>query len=260
MLPTMPFAFVLAVLTPPTAGTTTFKYQVVQRMEQEVDASSVGQGKQSFVVKTTSFIAITLADSAGGKAMKVVVDSVRADSLPPQMPSDSFVKKAKGASFTGFMDATGKVSNVKSSGVEVQGLQMEALLRDMFPRYRKGMKAGDTWTDTTSSATKIGGGELQVRAITTYKAGAQETVAGMKATRLDASIASQLAGTQNTPGGPADIAGAGNGTWNYFLGPNNEFLGGTGSNTSNLSVTIVAAQTLTLPVTLRQTTDIKLLR
>jgi hypothetical protein len=260
MLLTTTIALLLAAPTPPAAGTTTIKYQVTQRMEQEVDASGVGGGKQSFVVKTTSFIAVTLTDSAGGRAMRVVVDSVHADSLPMGMPADSLVKKAKGSTFTGFVDASGKVSNVKASGDAVQGLQLESLLRDMYPRTRKGMKAGDTWTDTTTSTNKIGGGEMNVRSVTTYKAGGAQTVAGLKATQLDAIVASQIAGSQATPGGQADIEGTGTGTWNYFVGPNNEFLGGTGASTSNLSVTIVGPQTATLPVTLKQSTDIKVLR
>ena len=261
MLPTTTISFLLAALAPHVAGTTTtIRYQVTQRMEQEVDASGVGGGKQAFVIKTTSFIAVTLTDSAGGKAMKVVVDSVRADSLPPGRPGDSLVKKAKGATFTGFVDASGKVTDVKSQGESLQGLQLESLLRDMYPRTRKGLKTGDTWTDTTTSNNKIGGGEMSARTITTYKAGASESVAGVKATRLDANITSVIAGSQATPGGSADIEGTSTGTANYLVGPNSEFLGGTSNSTSNLSVTILGAQTATLPVLLKQTVDIKVLR
>jgi hypothetical protein len=260
MLPTTAISLLLAAVTPLAAPPTTLKYQVTQRMEQEVDASGVGGGKQSFVVKTTSFIAVTLTDSAGGRAMKVVVDSVRADSLPPGLPADSLAKKARGATFTGFVDANGKVTDMKSSGEPVPGLQLESLLRDMYPHTRKGMKQGDTWTDTTTANNKIGNGEMNVRAVTIYKAGASETVAGMKATRLDATVASQIAGTQATQAGSADIEGTGTGIWNYLVGPNNEFLGGTGTSTSNLSVTILGAQAATLPVTLKQSVDIKVLR
>lgn len=260
MLPTATVSLLLAALTTHVAGSTTLKYQVTQRMEQEVDASGVGGGKQMFVVKTTSFIAVTLTDSAGGKAMRVVVDSVRADTLPPGFPADSLTQKAKGATFTGYMSATGKVSDLKGNAETLQGLQMESLLRDMYPRTRGSLKTGDTWTDTTTTNNKIGGGDMSARAITTYKAGASETVAGMKATRLDAVVTSVIAGSQATPGGSADIEGTSNGTANYFLGPNQEFLGGSSNSTSNLSVTILGAQAATLPVVLKQAVDIKVLR
>jgi hypothetical protein len=260
MLPTTTISLLLAALAPHLAGTTTTRYQVTQRMEQEVDASSVGGPKQAMVVKTTSFIAVTLTDSASGKAMKVVVDSVRADSLPPGLPADSLIKKAKGAIFTGFVDASGKVTDLKGGGESLQGLQMESLLRDMYPRVRKGIKTGDAWTDTTTTNNKIGGGEMSARTITNYKAGANETVAGLKATRLDANFSSVIAGSQATAGGSADIEGTGTGTANYFVGPNNEFLGSTSNSTSNLSVTILGAQTATLPVSLKQMVDIKVLR
>jgi hypothetical protein len=260
MLPTTTISLLLAALTTHVAGSSTLKYQVTQRMEQEVDASGVGGGKQMFVVKTTTFIAVTLTDSAGGKAMRVVVDSVRADSLPPGFPADSLAQKAKGTTYTGFVDASGKVSDLKGSGEALQGLQMESLLRDMYPRTRKPLKTGDSWTDTTTSNNKIGGGEMNARAITTYKAGASESVAGMKATRLDAVVSSVIAGSQATPGGSADIEGTSQGTANYFLGPDNEFLGGTSNSISNLSVTILGPQTATLPVLLKQTVDIRVLR
>ena len=71
MLPTTTISLLLAALAPHVAGTTTTRYQVTQRMEQEVDASGVGGGKQGFVVKTTSFIAVTLTDSAGNAASTV---------------------------------------------------------------------------------------------------------------------------------------------------------------------------------------------
>jgi hypothetical protein len=260
MLPTTTVSLLLAALATHVAGTMTLKYQVTQRMEQEVDASGVGGGKQMFVVKTTSFIAVTLTDSAGGKAMRAVVDSVHADSLPPGFPADSLSQKAKGVTYTGFVDANGKVSELKGNGEALQGLQMESLLRDMYPRTRKALKTGDAWTDTTTTNNKIGGGEMSARAITAYKAGASETMAGMKAMRLDAVITSVIAGSQATPGGSADIEGTSNGTANYFLGPNNEFLGGSSNSTSNLSVTILGAQAATLPVLLKQSVDIKVLR
>lgn len=260
MLPTTTVSLLLAALAPHVAGSTTLKYQVTQRMEQEVDASGVGGGKQMFVVKTTSFIAVTLTDSAGGKAMRVVVDSVHADTLPPGFPADSLSQKAKGTTYTGYVDANGKVSELKGGGEALQGLQMESLLRDMYPRTRGSFKPGDTWTDTTTTSNKIGGGEMSARAITTYKAGASETVAGMKATRLDAVVTSVIAGSQATPGGSADIEGTSNGTANYYVGPSNEFLGGSSTSTSNLSVTILGAQAATLPVLLKQTVDIKVLR
>jgi hypothetical protein len=260
MLPTATVSLLLAALTTHIAGSTTLKYQVTQRMEQEVDASGVGGGKQMFVVKTTSFIAVTLTDSAGGKAMRVVVDSIHADTLPPGFPADSLAKKAKGVSFTGFVDANGKVSELKGNAEALQGLQMESLLRDMFPRTRGSFKPGDAWTDTTTTNNKIGGGEMSARAITNYKAGASETVAGMKATRLDAVVTAVIAGSQATPGGSADIEGTSNGTAKYFLGPNQEFLGGSSASTSNLSVTILGAQAATLPVVLKQAVDIKVIR
>ena len=48
-----------------------------------MDATALGGGKQGFVVKTTSYVQLTLTDSTGGRSVKVLVDSIHGDSLPP---------------------------------------------------------------------------------------------------------------------------------------------------------------------------------
>lgn len=242
-------ALALAALAPTLPPTVT-KYKIVQRLEQEVDATSLGGPKQSTVIKTTSFITVTLADSAKGKAMKVVIDSVTADSLPAMLPADS-IKAARGMTYTGWIDEAGKVQNVKSTGKQVPGLQLEGLLKEMWPRMRTGTKVGDAWTDTTTSSNNIGGGELTTRSISSYKASKVEKVGSVSATRLDATVATQLAGSQAAGGGTADIEGSGTGTGYLLMAPDGRYLGGEMNGTNNLTVTLIGAQSGTIPVTLK---------
>ena len=65
----------------------TSKYRVDQSLTQEVDGSAEGQGKQTLRFSTSAFVTVTLADSAGGRTMKVVLDSVRGDSATPIPPA-----------------------------------------------------------------------------------------------------------------------------------------------------------------------------
>ncbi|MCU0619890.1 MAG: hypothetical protein MUC69_00125 [Gemmatimonadales bacterium] len=243
-----------ALLLPPT----TTRYQVVQRLQQEIDATGLGGGKQSVVIKTTSFIAVTLSDTVGGKAMRVVVDSIKADSLPPGFPADSLTK-AKGAVFTGFIDAIGKVSEVKAQGASVAGVQLEGFLREMYPRTKGTVKIGDAWTDTTTSSNPIGNGEMSTRSITKFRATASEKMAGVTTTRIDADFTTAMAGSQATPGGSADIEGTGTGTAHYYMAADGRLMGGESKSTSNLSVTVLGQQSATLPVTIEQSVSVKAL-
>lgn len=254
MLPGLTTAAIALAALAPHLPVTTTKYKVTQRLEQEIDATSLGGGKQSMVIKTTSFLTVTLTDSASGRALRVVVDSVQPDSLPPMLPADSLKAAAKGLVFTGFIDAAGKVQNVKAQGdTKLQGLQLESMVRDMWPQLKSGLKVGDAWTDTTTSTNAIGGGDMTTRAITNYKASGTEKVGSATATRLDATSTSQLAGSQAAGGGTADIEGTSTGTGYFLVGPGGQLLGGANSSTSNLTITLIGPQSGSIPVTIKQT-------
>ena len=75
----------------------TMRYRIDQSLTQEVDATAAGQGKQALTFKTRSFVTVTLTDSAGGRSMRVVVDSMQGDSTTP-IPATVF-DSARGAVF-----------------------------------------------------------------------------------------------------------------------------------------------------------------
>ena len=115
----------------PHAASVTARYKVAQRIFQEVDATALGGGKQGFVVKTTSYVQLTLTDTTGGRSVKVLVDSIHGDSLPPGAPAD-MLTKAAGVVVTGFVDGKGKLSNVKASS-DAGGLQLTSLVQQLMP-------------------------------------------------------------------------------------------------------------------------------
>ena len=89
----------------------TVKYRVDQSLTQEVDATSAGQGKQTLQFTTSTFVTVTLTDSAGGRTMKVVIDSVKGDStapIPPDKPAGaSDVSSGCAAAGAGVLVAAG---------------------------------------------------------------------------------------------------------------------------------------------------------
>lgn len=238
-------------LPPPSPGSTT-RYKVAQRIHQEVDATALGGAKQGFVVKTTSYVQLTLTDTTGGRSVKVVIDSIHGDSLPPQAPAD-MLTKAAGVVVTAFVDAKGKVSNVKASS-DAGGLQLTSLAQQLLPPIPARLKVGDAWTDTTETTSAMSG-SMVTRTVTNFKVTGTETRGAVKASKVDGAFSSSIAGTQETPSGSADIEGTGTGTASYFVAPDGKLLGGTSNTTSNLSVTL-AAQGATLPLVLSQSVEI----
>jgi hypothetical protein len=233
------------------AGSVTTRYKVAQQVTQDVDATAAGGPKQHSVVKFTSYVVLTLTDTTGGRSIRMVIDSIHGDSLPAGAPAE-MLAKAKGAVVTGFVDAKGKVSGVKANG-DAGGLPLTNLVSHLVPPMRPPLKLGDAWTDTTSSDNDAPG--MSTRTVTNYKVTGAETRSGVKASKVDGAFSSSIVGTQETPGGSADIDGTGTGTVTYFIAPDGKVVGGTASSTSNLNVTL-AAQGVSLPVVLSTSVEI----
>ena len=246
-------AFALSAATPNQHANVTSRYKIEQVSTQDIDATAAGGPKTSSTTKLTSFVSITLGDTTGGHTLKAVVDSINADSgsvLPKPM-----LDSLKGSVFNAFVGPNGRVTNVKSTTQNPAGAQVIGLLTELYPRTRPGMKTGDAWTDTTENANNLPNGSMNVRTVTNYKASGNEPHEGIKAAKIDAAFSSSMAGSQETPGGTANIEGTGSGTATYFVAPDGRYLGGTRSLTSALSVTGAFAPQ-PIPVNLKQTTTI----
>jgi hypothetical protein len=213
---------------------TTSRYRVDQTVEQVVDASAMGGNEQRQRFTVSTFLTVTLADTAGGKTVHAVVDSMRGDSATP-VPA-AVLDSARGVALHGFLASGGRLGEVKSLTATPLEPQLTGVVRQLFPPVRPGAKVGDGWADTTESSSPGGGGTMSVRRVTTYKATGSETRAGVKALRIEAEFTASVNGTQQTPSGPATLQGTGTGKESYFLAPDGRYLGGTSSQTSKLTI------------------------
>jgi hypothetical protein len=130
------------------------KYRIDQSMSQEMDATPAGGPRQKIAFTTSSFITVRLADSAGGKVMRVVVDSLRGDSAVP-IPA-AVLDSARGAEFHGFVAKSGKPSGLQPVRSNPAAVQIQGLLSDFFPWIKAGLKVGDSWADTTAKTDATG--------------------------------------------------------------------------------------------------------
>lgn len=235
----------------------TTKYRIDQSLSQEIDATAAGGAKQSISFNTSSFITVTLADSAGGKVMTVRVDSLRGDSATPIPPA--VLDSARGAEFHGFVERSGKPLGLEPAAGASAAAQIQGLLSDFFPWVRTGLKVGDSWTDTTAKVNGVGADSVTVRRVSAYKAAASETRGSRKAVRITEDFTSSVAGTQPTPSGPARIEGSGSGKGSYYVGTDGRYLGGDWQQQSSLKISGSFAPE-PLPITIVQRTKVTTLK
>jgi hypothetical protein len=235
----------------------TTKYRIDQSLSQEIDATAAGGAKQSISFSTSSFITVTLADSAGGKVMTVRVDSLRGDSATPIPPA--VFDSARGAEFRGFVERSGKPLGLEPVTGTSAAAQIQGLLSDFFPWIRTGLKVGDSWTDTTAKVNGVGADSITVRRVSAYKASGNEVRGSRKAVRITEDFTSSVAGTQPTPSGPAMIEGTGSGKGSYFVGTDGRYLGGDWQQQSSLKISGSFAPE-PLPITIVQKTRVTTLK
>lgn len=234
------------------------RYRVDQTLTQEADGSAMGGGKQSIRFTTSSFVTVTLADSAGGKAIRVVVDSMRGDSATP-IPRP-VLDSARGAEFRGFVSPRGKLDGLEATaGGTSPGARVQGLLADFFPWTRAGLKAGQRWTDTTARSTGSGTDSVTVRRVTAYRTAAGARRGAPDAVRVSSDFTSSVGGTQATPNGPAKLEGSGAGSGTYFVGPDGRYLGGDWRQRSELKISGSFAPQ-PLPISVVQTIKVTPLR
>jgi hypothetical protein len=247
----------LVAATPASRAPLTTKYRVDQTLTQDIDATSAGKGKQSLSFSTSSFITLTFADSADGRTVRVVVDSMRGDSTAP-VPAAVF-DSAKGAEFRAFLSGTGKLSELEAVNVSPAASRVQGFISDFFPWVKAGVKSGERWADTSSRATTDGTDSVVVRRVNSYRVLGSETHAARKAVRIASEYQSSVAGTQPTPNGPARIEGAGKGAGTYFVSPDGLYLGGDWQLRSALTISGAFADE-PLPITITQTTKVTALQ
>ncbi len=235
----------------------TVKYRVDQSLTQEVEPAAGNTEKQVLRFSTATFVTVTLSDSAGGRTMRVVIDSMKGDSTTP-IPA-AVMDSARGGEFRAFVDRSGKPSPLTPTGSSPAAAQVQGLLADFFPWVRTGVKAGDAWADTSVSTTGAGSDTVTVRRVTNYKAAANPARGAAKAVKITADHVSTVAGNQPTPQGPARIEGTGSGTGTYLVTSDGRYLGGEWQFHSALKLSGSFTKEA-VPITVTQTTKVTAVR
>lgn len=205
-----------APLTPPA----TQRYKVTETNHQVVDLSAFGQPEQTTHLVTSYWITVTSADSAGGRALKLVVDSAHGDTVISAQPiPPEIFDSARGLTATAWLAPSGALEHL--AGVGERGVQAANLLKALYPRLKPQAKNGDKWTDTTES-TGLGSGmfgNAQIRRVTNWAMNGEETVNGTKARKVDGAYSQSISGETESGQGTMSVDGTGTGTISYALAP-----------------------------------------
>jgi hypothetical protein len=236
---------------------TTTRYRIDQSLFQDIDATAAGGAKQVISFTTSSFVTVTLADSGGGKVMRVIIDSLKGDSTTP-IPA-AVLDSARGAEFRGFVERSGKPTGLQPVHGTSAIAQVQGLLSDFYPWSKPGIKAGQSWTDTTAKVNGVGVDSVTVRRVSAYKAAPAANKELPNAVMIVENFSSLIEGSQPTPGGSARIEGTGSGNGSYYLGKDGKYLGGTWQQQSSLKVSGSFAPE-PLPITITQKTKVTTLK
>jgi hypothetical protein len=249
-----PFALALLAGWTPLVPQAPRKYRLDMKTAQVVDLAALGQGEQRTEFTSTAFVTVTLADTAGGKTIHLVLDSMLTDSTSP-IPQEA-VRAAAGSAWHGLVGRNGRISEFKAVGTRGVGEQFAGVFRQFLPPIPVGKKAGDQWTDTTEITDDLGTGSLATRTVTNFQA-ASEIFQGTRALKVAAAASSSFNGMQNVQGQDAAIEGTGTATATWFIAADGAYLGGTLASKQALTLAGgFAPEPIPIAVTIETTTTL----
>ena len=241
----------------PAAKTT--RYRIESKTEQVVDLTVAGGAKQTVNVNQVVFLSVTLSDTASGKVMHAVLDSISTDAPLPDIAS--VVAKARGAWIHGLVDAWGRGTVVASSADSNEIVaQLKPTLSRFFPVVKPGSKQGDSWTDTSDVTLKSPSQALKTVRISTYVNAGTSSWDGGSALRFDATSTTSGAGTMENPmAGTMELEITSGGTESFFVGSDGTYLGGEAKSNGGSKIR-AAMLPDAIPVTLTSHTTVAVIK
>jgi len=257
-----------------TAAAQPFAYKAgaqAYRLDQTVATEQTVQGMaQSSTSSTAQFISMELAPGAQGLGLTFVIDSVvvlPGDSAAAASPMQAQVqrqaedaaKALKGRRLSGTVTPLGRVQTLAVADTVVPNAQQLAngFKAFLVPFPSASVKAGLTWTDTTTNEFKnMSGIDGTTKSIVTYTVVGDTTVGGQKAWKVEQKGTLTMTGAGAAQGTDVSLSGDGTVQGTVVVGQNGVYLGGDVEQTQSLKVEVPAAS-MTIPITNNVTTKIR---
>ena len=215
----------------------TSKYRVDVSNQSIVDLIAVpgAGGEQRTELGIAIFLSMTLNDTTGGKTLHAVVDSILKTDTSAATSQATF-DSARGVAWHGVLSPEWKVTSLGPMGEANGSDAVRGILRNFYPHIRRGLKVGDSWTDTTESTDQSDAQTVSTRTVTNWSVTGSEARGAVRALKIEAAFSQAQSGEVNSPGGSLAVDGTGQGTSTFYVGPNSEYLGGMTTMKGDLQI------------------------
>jgi hypothetical protein len=227
----------------PVSPVTTLKYKVGIVAQSTIDLSAMGAGEQKNTSGFTGFFTFSLKDTTGGRALTVVLDSMKVDSATQgQAELQTAADSSVGSSWHGLLTEQGRIDNL----VFVQGgpgaQQFESVLTGFFPRgAAHTRKKGEVWSDTLSYTSTGNGGSTSIKMMTTFTSAGEGMFGTTRALVINTTSITSSSGSMEGPNGDMQMEGNGKGVGAYYVTKDGLYLGGTNAIDSDIMITVAQA-------------------
>ncbi len=228
-------------------GPFTESYRLVSRNHTEQE---FGGQVTAYDFDTELFLSAEAVTAQGGNALSLTIDSmVPVGTLPPGVTQADF-DGATGATFHGILHPTGEITDFQTAeGSGSLVTQMSRSMRNFLPVVpERGVRPGETWTDSATIMTPSAGMDIEVSTVTTYESGEWTDANGLRVLPVSARSDFVVAGGGNQGGTEITIDGTGV-SWSHLrLAADGRLVYRVAADTANMTATVIAMGTI-IPIT-----------
>jgi hypothetical protein len=215
------------------AGTTKYRLSTSTKGSQ-----SSPMGNQDFQLDARQQLTVSLAK----QTKDTMVATVTLDSISIKSAQGApDLTRLLGSTFVSYISPTGRVYSTKApTGSDPLLSQVTESIARFLPTYRRDMKSGMTWADTTTGKVTQQGLEVDRTIISNYKVVGDTSVAGEKAFKVERASTVKAAGSGTAQGTPIALESATTSNAVFFLSDKGHYLGGRQNDDINVKITIIA--------------------
>jgi hypothetical protein len=194
-------------------------------------------GSQSFDVRVEQRVTVSIARQAKDTLVATLtIDSISLESSGPTPD----VSKYQGTTFTTLLSPTGKVYSTRGPDGDALLGQISDGLSRFLPSYRRDLRTGLTWSDSTAGKVDQQGLQVDRTIIADYTVAGDTTVAGEKAFKVLRHTTTKAAGTGAPNGSSVSLQSSTSSDARFVLTPRGVYLGSASNDDIDLKLTIVA--------------------
>lgn len=201
-------------------------------------SQSSPMGSQDFQVEARQQLTVNVAKAA----KDTIVATVTLDSLSLKSAEiQQDVSRLVGSKFVTYLSPTGQFYSIqKSVNPDPLAAQVTESVARFLPAYRRNLRAGATWADTTTGKVSQQGVELDRTIISSYKVVGDTTIGGERTFKIQRTSTVKAAGSGTAQGTPVALESATNSNAVIYLSAKGVYLGGQQNDDINVKITILA--------------------